>query len=180
MQETLSTQRLHLRVPVLEDARSMAQLINGSTIPPMTASIPNVFTQLCAEFRIMRFRSQWRRQLGTAYAITTKNDGLIGIMDIFINAAGNRELGYWIGEPYWGKGYATEAARAVLDEAFRSSDLPYIDAGYYVDNPASGNVLRKLGFKERGVTNTLYSIARGQCFEGIELRLARNSAMNNA
>jgi RimJ/RimL family protein N-acetyltransferase len=167
-------------MPVLDDAKPMAKLINGSTIPPMTASLPNNFTLLCAEFRIMRFRSEWRRQLSSAYAITTQNDGFIGIMDIFTNTAGDRELGYWIGEPYWGKGYATEAARTVLDEAFHTHNLPYIDAGYYADNPASGNVLRKLGFKERGITSTLYSIARGQRFEGIELRLERNSAMNNA
>jgi RimJ/RimL family protein N-acetyltransferase len=157
----------------------MARLINGSDIAVMTATIPNNFTPLCAEFRIMSFRSQWKRNLGYAYAITSQTGDFIGIMDLFSNAVGDKELGYWIGKPYWGQGYATQAARAVLAEGFRTLDIPYIDAGYYADNPASGKVLAKLGFTSLDITSQLYSVARGKPFDGIELRLSRNSPMNN-
>src|ERR1700754_2539273 len=60
------------------------------------------------------------------------------------------ELGYWYGKPYWRQGYATEAARRVLDFAFAELDAPSVWAGWFHDNPRSGNVLAKLGFRPKG------------------------------
>lgn len=57
------------------------------------------------------------------------------------------ELGYWIGVPFWGNGYATEAAQAVLDYAFRNIGLERVIAKFLRRNPASGRVLQKLGMK---------------------------------
>jgi hypothetical protein len=71
------------------------------------------------------------------------------------------ELGYWIARPYWGLGFATEAGRAVVDLAQESLRLDRLVAGHFLDNPASGHVLRKLGFVATGQMTTRASQARG-------------------
>lgn len=71
------------------------------------------------------------------------------------------ELGYWIAKPYWGRGYATEAARGVLSLA-RTLGHGRIVARHFVDNPASGRVLRKLGFAPTGAVGESFSPARGE------------------
>jgi RimJ/RimL family protein N-acetyltransferase len=73
---------------------------------------------------------------------------------------GHVELGYWIGREYWGRGYATEAARAVLRLA-RAIGYRRIRAGHFADNPASGKVLRKAGFKATGRRRQRFSLGRG-------------------
>jgi len=102
----------------------------------------------------------------------------MGVMDLFTNCDGDSELGYWLARDYWGHGYITEAAAAVLLEGFSALSLPYIDAGYFVDNPASGRVLDKLGFVSKNAPSNLYSVARAARCAGIELRLGRKTAMN--
>lgn len=73
---------------------------------------------------------------------------------------GEVELGYWIARDEWGKGYATEAARAVLRLA-RVIGHRRIAAGHFIDNPGSGRVLDKLGFQPTGKITPRYSLARG-------------------
>lgn len=73
---------------------------------------------------------------------------------------GEVNLGYWIGRPFWGQGYATEAARALLSLA-RTLGHERLVASHFVDNPASGRVLRKLGFCPTGVVRDRFSLGRG-------------------
>lgn len=70
------------------------------------------------------------------------------------------ELGYWIARPYWGLGFATEAGRQLVRIA-RAMNLPRLGAAHFIDNPASGAVLRKLGFKPTGQVAQRHSVARG-------------------
>jgi RimJ/RimL family protein N-acetyltransferase len=70
------------------------------------------------------------------------------------------QLGYWIARPQWGRGYATEAVRAVLGLA-RTLGHRRLVAKHFTDNPASGRVLRKVGFKPTGEVRAAYSLARG-------------------
>lgn len=70
------------------------------------------------------------------------------------------ELGYWIAQPYWGLGFATEAGRAVVDIADRSLRLPHLIAGHFADNPSSARVLQKLGFAPTGSVSTRSCLAR--------------------
>jgi RimJ/RimL family protein N-acetyltransferase len=74
---------------------------------------------------------------------------------------GERELGYWLARPYWGLGFATEAGRAMVDIARHSLRLKKLCSGHFLDNPASGRVLAKLGFRPGGVTRR-YSAGRGE------------------
>lgn len=73
---------------------------------------------------------------------------------------GQVELGYWIARPHWGQGYATEAGRAVLDVA-RMLGHQRMVASHFLDNPASGRVLRKLGFVPTGTVRNRHSCGRG-------------------
>ena len=71
------------------------------------------------------------------------------------------ELGYWIARPYWGKGYATEAGRGLIEIA-RLLGYERLEAGHFLDNPASGRVLRKLGFRPTGKVAKRHSCGRGE------------------
>ena len=173
MKEILNTERLVLRQPVITDAARMSQLLTDEDIVRMTCSLPFPYIPLAAEFWVMQNAAN--RRLGTSfgYAITKDGGDLMGVMDLFTNSEGDREVGYWIGRPYWGNGYITEAAQAIIEEGFRTFDIDYIDAGYFYDNPASGRVLEKLGFERKDEGSHLYSVARGEKAAGIELRLPR-------
>jgi len=76
------------------------------------------------------------------------------------NLNGEPELGYWIGRPYWGLGFATEASRAVIEIA-KTIGHKKLVASHFTDNPASGKVLRKLGFQSTGKTALRHSNGRG-------------------
>ena len=80
---------------------------------------------------------------------------------------GNVELGYWIARPHWGQGYATEAGRAALAIA-RTLGHRRIVASHFLDNPASGRVLRKLGFEPTGRVVERHSCGRGVKVQAVE------------
>ena len=176
MRDQIQTKRLTLRRPRLSDAKMMAKRLNNPDILRMTATLPMPFFALSGEFWLMRAAANWRLGHSYAYAITHTDDSLMGIVDLFKNHEDDWEIGYWLGKDFWGKGYMPEAAKALLSEAFQTFDTPYIDAGYFKDNPASGRVLEKLGFVAKNETSNLYSVARGKRYTGIELRLPRNTA----
>ncbi len=95
------------------------------------------------------------------FLITRARDAaLIGCIGIDLTE-GEVELGYWIARPYWGQGYATEAGRAVLDVA-RMLGHERIVASHFLDNPASGRVLAKLGFEATGRVVKRHSCGRGE------------------
>lgn len=88
---------------------------------------------------------------GTAYRFAILRDGtLIGVIDVSDIADGAGELGYWLDEGEWGRGFASEAAAAVVCFAFGEAGLSTIMAGHAADNHASGRVLQKLGFSPLG------------------------------
>ena len=76
---------------------------------------------------------------------------LIGRVGLTLDGDNYYDLGYWIGKDYWGKGYATESSKYLLEYALGKLDSPKIKSGYFIDNLPSGNVLKKLGFKEVGI-----------------------------
>jgi RimJ/RimL family protein N-acetyltransferase len=104
---------------------------------------------------------QARAPLGRdhVYAIDLTGEGLIGCIGAHARRTGDVEFGYWIGRPFWGRGLATEAACAVAEEA---RALGSLRAGHFVDNPASGRVLEKAGFRYTGAVELRFSLARGE------------------
>ena len=97
----------------------------------------------------------------------TANARLIGVIGIE-----HDELGYWLAEPHWGQGYATEAARAIVGHGFSTPRRNKISASCFEGNKASQRVLEKLGFEPAG-TGTVYSRARKSKVTDINLLLTR-------
>lgn len=83
------------------------------------------------------------------------------------------EIGYWVARSHWGKGIAVEAAEAVVEAAFLGAGNEMLGAGHFIDNPASGKVLRKLGFEPTGEIVPHYCRARDCEIDSVEYRLSR-------
>jgi RimJ/RimL family protein N-acetyltransferase len=94
--------------------------------------------------------------------VTLPDEGIIGSAGMGIDGeTGDVQLGYWIGRRWWGQGFATEAAKAVLKVA-KAIGYNRITASHFVDNPASGRVLKKAGFQPTGLIRPGHSLARGR------------------
>lgn len=87
------------------------------------------------------------------FAITNKENGeLLGAIALSNNQKSkNGAIAYWIGEKYWGKGYGTEAVKALIDFAFEEKKLHKVFARYFKSNPASGKIMEKIGMKQEGL-----------------------------
>jgi RimJ/RimL family protein N-acetyltransferase len=96
------------------------------------------------------------------FALDHPEDGLIGVLGFHRSEDGFAELGYWLGRPYWGRGYATEAAQAAMGWARRDWRRKVVVAGHFADNPASGEVLCKADFLYTGEVVARHSVARGE------------------
>jgi RimJ/RimL family protein N-acetyltransferase len=142
----LETKRLALRAPRLEDAEAIALLANNRKIAEMTELIPHPYRIENAEAWIA---SLTERSQSTTFALFAKDQGLafIGACGYGMREETTPEIGYWIGEPFWVRGYATEAVRAMIDHAFTTTDFDALAAGCRVTNLASRRVLEKCGFQ---------------------------------
>ncbi|MBX6329453.1 MAG: GNAT family N-acetyltransferase [Pseudolabrys sp.] len=143
----LETKRLVLRAPRLEDAKAIAALANDRRIAENTACIPNPYTLSDAEAFVENANTG---DQDAVFVITLREQTIIGACAITPQDQAG-ELGYWLGVPYWGKGYATEALHAVIDHAFTDLGYAALQAGARVTNPASRRVLEKCGFQWTGV-----------------------------
>jgi ribosomal-protein-alanine N-acetyltransferase len=152
-QPVLDTDRLILRSFRLSDAARVRRLAGEWEIADTTLNIPHPYEDGMAEEWIATHKAQYDAGRLCVFAITLCDSGeLIGAMSLVITRRfDHAELGYWMGRPYWGKGYCTEAGRAVIDYGFERLDLYRIHASYFARNPASGRVLRKLGMTEEGL-----------------------------
>lgn len=143
----LETKRLVLRAPRLEDAKAIAALANDRRIAENTACIPNPYTLSDAEAFVENANTG---DQDAVFVITLREQTIIGACAVTPQDQAG-ELGYWLGVPYWGKGYATEALHAVIDHAFTDLGYAALQAGARVTNPASRRVLEKCGFQWTGV-----------------------------
>ena len=145
--EPIRTTRLVLRQLTTDDLPDVATLAGDWGIASMTARIPYPYTLADAR--------QWLDGLEegeVVRAIATPVDGrLLGLTGYLPSRDGRRaEIGYWIGRPYWGNGYATEAASALIAFGFTSAGFEALTCCHFSDNPASRRVIEKLGFKATG------------------------------
>ncbi len=152
------TARLLLRPGWAEDAQALAAALGNEHIVRNLASPPWPYRLTDAQ----AFLTGQRGPVLPSLLIFERTGGdpvLVGSCGIGRSPSGAVNLGYWIALPFWGRGFATEAGRAVVDIA-RALRLPRLQASYFVDNPASGRVLEKLGFEPTGITAPLRSRAR--------------------
>ncbi len=145
----LETERLRLRAPCDEDVNAIVALANDRRIAEKTARIPHPFGVGDAECLI----ASVNQRAGEAYFVIVLGTAVIGACGIDPREEGP-ELGYWLGVPYWGRGYTTEAVRAVIDHAFGDLEHDALQSGARVNNPASRRVLEKCGFQWTGVRLT--------------------------
>lgn len=142
----LETERLVLRAPRLGDAKAVVALANDRRIAENTARIPHPYRIADAE----DFIAGANLGTETVFVITQRNGAVIGACGFVQVDRHPPEIGYWLGVKHWGKGYATEAVRAIIDHVFTDLDCEALQAAARVTNPASRRVLEKCGFQWTG------------------------------
>lgn len=148
----LTTPRLRLRPYAAADAPAVQRLAAAKAVAATTAALPHPYPEGAAEAWIGTHAAKWAAHEELVFAITLKTTGdLLGSIGLVLWPVHEKaELGYWIGQPHWNHGYASEAARAVIDCGFRSLGLNRIEAHHMAVNPASGRVMEKSGMTREG------------------------------
>ena len=146
-QPTLTTERLILRPCVAEDADAIQRLVSDVEIARNTLNIPHPYPEGAA--------AQWIAKHAESeeivFAIVTRDTNeLAGVIGLVPKEHNRGEIGYWVGVPYWGRGYATEATRAIIRYGFEERGMNRIEAMHFSRNPASGRVMQKAGMEHEG------------------------------
>jgi RimJ/RimL family protein N-acetyltransferase len=174
----LLSQRLVMRAPHEEDIDALAHLANNAAVATMVSRMPHPYTARDAADFVRRTNAG---EIGKCvYAITKAENGeFLGCcaLEPHVNDADTLEIGYWLGEPHWNRGYATEAAHALIDMAFRTRDIAHIDARCRVTNIASRRVIQKCGFQFQG-SGMVASLAMGGMMPVEWYRLDRKTWMS--
>lgn len=151
-QPTLNTQRLVLRPFTPGDAPRVQELAGAPEIAATTLRIPHPYPKGYAAQWIAGHAGMFEAGEGVVFAIVRRRDAaLVGCTGLQCDTENrNAELGYWIGVPYWNRGYATEAARMTVAFGFAGFGLHAIKSSYFGSNPASGRVMEKIGMRYEG------------------------------
>jgi RimJ/RimL family protein N-acetyltransferase len=171
----IQTGRLDLQPATASDIAELVPLIGAREVAETTLRIPHPYEEKHAR----EFLASPAKENELRLIIRLRSDGrLCGGIGLHPDNDHKRaELGYWIGVPFWGSGYATDAARAVVGYGFQNFDLNRIFAAHFAGNDASGNVLRKIGMRYEGCMRQAvikrdrfidlerYAILRGDYFE---------------
>ena len=144
------------------------QLLAGAReVADTTLHIPHPYPAGAAEQWIATHPATWAAGTGVTYAVTDAVTsvlmGAVGLTIMPQHARG--ELGYWVGVPYWNRGYCTEASRALVELGFSQLALHRIQARHLTRNPASGRVMQKLGMHPEGVNRD--AILKNDRFEDL-------------
>lgn len=146
-QPILKTERLILRPLVISDDSRIYFLVNNRNIYNMTAQIPHPYPRELATEWIKTHPCIWREGEGMVYGITLDNNSILtGVISLQKINTGAPVLGYWLGVDFWGNGYATEAGGVLCNFAIEQFGVNRIFACHLENNPASGHVLKKIGF----------------------------------
>lgn len=150
---TIESKRLILRPFSLNDASTVQKLAGDKDIAKVTLNIPHPYKDEMAEEWIKKHAEEYNNDKLLTLAITHKKERyLIGAIGIRLNKKHeNGELGYWIGKEYWNNGYCTEAAKAIIKFGFEEMNLNKMYACHLKKNPASGEVMKKVGMKYEGL-----------------------------
>ena len=143
----LKTARLVLRAPVPADSKAIARLANDRRIAENLRRLPHPYSRADAE----AFLEYLARESHETVFLIEADEAPIGMIGLDFSGDEGPEIGYWLGVAHWSKGFATEAARAVIDYAFEEHEIDELLAGARVTNPSSRRVLEKCGFQWTGV-----------------------------
>lgn len=148
----LETERLRLRRITVDDAALISRLAGDRRVAAMTLTMPHPYEVSMARAFIGTLSKAYAEGHTVTFGVVQRRDEtFVGMCGIKLEPDHDRaELGYWIGVPYWGNGFATEAVRAVVDFAFRVRGCFRVHAQAYTANPASRRVLEKAGLRYEG------------------------------
>ena len=148
----LLTDRLVLRSFTLEDAADVQRLAGDPDVASTLPNMPHPYEDGMAEEWMRSCSERYEKDEALNFAITLRVDGnLIGVIGLKLDRENERgEIGYWVGKPYWNRGYMTEAARAVVAYSFKVLKLNRIHAYHVKRNAASGRVMEKIGMRYEG------------------------------
>ena len=156
---TLATERLVLRSFVVADGPTVERLAGAWEVADTTLTVPHPYPAGAAAGWIGSHAADWEAGRGLTLAVGVADSPLdvVGAISLALEPEHARgELDYWIGAPMWGRGYATEAARAVVSFGLTTLGLNRIQARHFLRNPASGRVLQKVGMRVEGVHRQAY------------------------
>jgi [ribosomal protein S5]-alanine N-acetyltransferase len=148
----LESERLILRPPRPSDIAAMTVWLGDYDVAKNTSRVPHPYGEDDAE-AFVACAPEGR------FVIARKQDGLF-LGCVGLHPESDFEFGYWLGKPFWGRGYATEAAQRLVRYAFEVLGQASVHAGWFHDNPASGHVLAKLGARHNG-SHMRECLARG-------------------
>ena len=147
-QPILKTSRLLLRPFSYSDKFAVKHLAGNKNVSDTTLTIPYPYTLVMAEEWLSTHESDRISESRVTYAVVRKNKNeLLGSISLVEINGSSAKLGYWIGEPYWGNGYCTEATIAIVEFAFNDIGVKRVIAEHLTSNPASGHVMQKSGLQ---------------------------------
>jgi RimJ/RimL family protein N-acetyltransferase len=166
----LETPRLLLRLPEPRDADAIVRGFANINVVQNLDNPPWPYRREHAETFIAEALHAYEEGRGIPCAVTLDGDmiGMVGVRQ----REGAPYLGYWIAEPHWGRGFATEAGEALVRRFFSNSREDRLNSGAILENPASVQVLRKLGFEEKG-HGVFVSRIRNATLPNINMALTR-------
>jgi [ribosomal protein S5]-alanine N-acetyltransferase len=155
---TLRTDRLVLRAFALEDAADVQRLAGEWEVARMMLHVPHPYEDGMAEAWIRTHHPAFEAGERLTFAVVLREEGtLVGSVTAHLNSRDeNAEVGYWIGKPYWGQGYCTEAARELVRYGFEELGLHRIHSNHFGSNVASGRVMQKVGMTCEGTRREHY------------------------
>lgn len=170
MDAVIETRRLTLRPPNTSDAERLARFLDNFAVAGNLSRVPYPYRLADAKAWLRTLRPD-RPARETGFTIALEGEGLIGHVGFHDDEQGT-VIGYWLGEPYWNRGFMSEACRAALDWYFEVTEAPSIGSGVFHWNKASLAIQKKLGFTETGTSYRL-CLARGEEVRHIDTELSR-------
>lgn len=171
MDVTIRTRRLHLRPPVPGDAERIATFLNNFAVSGNLSRVPYPY-KLADAKAWLKWMARDCLPQETSFAIDLPGEGYIGQVGYHFDRNNDPVLGYWLAQPFWSRGFMSEATRAAVGWYFDVTEADAIKSGVFHFNKASLAVQQKLGFVEAG-TSTLHCLARGEELRHIDTQLDR-------
>lgn len=147
----IETERLILSQLKENDIPFIVEYLQHRIYSDLTSNIPYPYTENDAKLWLEMSTDAFENNTGYTFGIHNKKGGFIGAIGIHDRDDDKAELGYWIGVPYWNKGYVTEAARAVVGFGLNTLNFNKIFATHFLHNPASGKIMEKIGMEKEAV-----------------------------
>lgn len=147
----IKTERLILSQLKEEDLDLVTEYLQNRIFSDLTSNIPYPYTRQDAEFWLKMSGAAFDKNTGFTFAVRNKEGQIMGAVGLHDRDDDKAELGYWMGIPFWNKGYITEAAKAVIDFGFKELHVNKIYATCFLHNPASGRIMEKAGMEQEAL-----------------------------